>query len=157
MESSLEMDLTTRQRGDVAIASQEQACKMRVAKSVFSIRSLVDVSEDNCEDFLDKENGSHTAGEKDRGQSREGRGLSMAKIAQVIKLIRVWTLNFETPAINSNQGVEEAEREITIAPRAARQLAHDWSLGKTKDGAAATAATAILRFIKMRPLNFLNN
>lgn len=38
----LEMDLTMRTRDDTP---QEISCKMRMAKSVFSIRSLVDLGE----------------------------------------------------------------------------------------------------------------
>lgn len=38
----MEMDLSTRQR---EVVPQENGCKMRVAKSVFSIRSLVDLGE----------------------------------------------------------------------------------------------------------------
>ncbi|RZC38073.1 hypothetical protein BDFB_013489 [Asbolus verrucosus] len=38
----VEMDLSTRQRDG---AHQDNACKMRVAKSVFSIRSLVDLGD----------------------------------------------------------------------------------------------------------------
>jgi hypothetical protein len=39
----VEMDLSTRQRDGVA--HQDNGCKMRVAKSVFSIRSLVDLGD----------------------------------------------------------------------------------------------------------------
>lgn len=41
MDVQAEMDLTTHSRDAV----QAEACKMRVAKSVFSIRSLVDLGE----------------------------------------------------------------------------------------------------------------
>lgn len=50
----LEMDLTTTRQRDAV--SQENGAKMRVAKSVFSIRSLVDLSE-NGERLEDRENG----------------------------------------------------------------------------------------------------
>lgn len=43
MESVVEMDLSTRQRG------QENSCKIRPAKSVFSISNLVDVDRDQVE------------------------------------------------------------------------------------------------------------
>lgn len=54
----LEMDLTTRARDVPA----EISCKMRMAKSVFSIRSLVDLGE-NGQKVEEKENDSGLKGE----------------------------------------------------------------------------------------------
>lgn len=47
----VEMDLSTRPRDRIA----QDGCKMRVAKSVFSIRSLVDLG-DGSEKYEDGEN-----------------------------------------------------------------------------------------------------
>lgn len=58
MESEcVEMDLTTRPRERV----QQEGCKMRVAKSVFSIRSLVDIG-DGTEKLEDGDNTNGNTG-----------------------------------------------------------------------------------------------
>ncbi|KAF5303038.1 hypothetical protein FQR65_LT08367 [Abscondita terminalis] len=69
MDSRLEMDLTMRSRD----GAPPDACKMRVAKSIFSIRSLVDLgdtidkTEGNTEDghIINDEVGSKLGKEKD--------------------------------------------------------------------------------------------
>lgn len=55
----LEMDLTMRSRDETP---QEISCKMRMAKSVFSIRSLVDLGE-NGQQLEEKENDLEMSGE----------------------------------------------------------------------------------------------
>lgn len=45
MDARIEMDLSTRPRDGIS----QDGCKVRVAKSVFSIRSLVDLGDNNAE------------------------------------------------------------------------------------------------------------
>lgn len=55
----VEMDLTTKTREETP---HEISCKMRMAKSVFSIRSLVDLGE-NAQNLEETENDSMSNGE----------------------------------------------------------------------------------------------
>ncbi|KAF5306660.1 hypothetical protein FQA39_LY08849 [Lamprigera yunnana] len=70
MDSHIEMDLTMRSRDGVP----PDACKMRVAKSIFSIRSLVDLGD---------------AADKTERDSEDGRILNEGEVGRV-----TWIQNY---------------------------------------------------------------